>query len=118
MITNKDWKTIWTKLWTLIKSITGDVDVKGRGTIQAQLNNKAEADGSNATGNWGINITGNSKTATKATQDGNGKEISKTYLPLAGGTVSGTTKINNITTIKTTKNGSLDPQEQIAELCS
>ena len=30
--------------------------------------------------NWGISITGNAATATKATQDGNGETISSTYL--------------------------------------
>lgn len=33
--------------------------------------------------------TGNAATATKATQDKNGKDIAATYLPLAGGTVTG-----------------------------
>lgn len=32
--------------------------------------------------------------ATKATQDGNGKVISSTYLPLSGGTVSGAVTVN------------------------
>lgn len=32
--------------------------------------------------------------ATKATQDGNGKVISSTYLPLSGGTVSGAVAVN------------------------
>ena len=79
MITNKDWKTIWTKLWTLIKTITGDVDVKEKGTIQMQLDNKAEADGSNASGDWGINIVGNADSATKATKDASGNVITDTY---------------------------------------
>lgn len=35
------------------------------------------------------NISGNAATATKATQDGNGNTISSTYLPLAGGTMTG-----------------------------
>lgn len=34
---------------------------------EKDLDKKAEADGSNATGEWGIDITGNAKTATKAT---------------------------------------------------
>ena len=34
-------------------------------------------------------ITGNAATATKATQDGDGNVITSTYLPLAGGTLSG-----------------------------
>lgn len=48
--------------------------------------------GSGASGTWGISISGNAATATKATQDGNGKTISSTYLPLAGGTMTGQIK--------------------------
>lgn len=49
--------------------------------------------GTGATGTWGININGNAATATKATQDGNGNTISSTYLPLAGGTMTGNLKL-------------------------
>lgn len=55
------------------------------------------ADGTNASGTWGISITGssasctgNAATATKATQDANGATISSTYLKLSGGTLTGT----------------------------
>lgn len=41
------------------------------------------------TGDLENNITGNAATATKATQDGNGNVITSTYLPLAGGTLTG-----------------------------
>lgn len=50
--------------------------------------NKANVDGTNATGTWGIDISGNAATATKATsadsatkatQDGDGNVISSTY---------------------------------------
>ena len=56
-------------------------------------------DGTGASGTWDIDITGNAATATKATsadsatkaaQDGNGRVISSTYLPLAGGNMTGT----------------------------
>lgn len=53
-------------------------------------------DGTGASGTWGISITGNATTATKATsatkatQDGNGNVISSTYLPLTGGSMTGT----------------------------
>lgn len=56
-------------------------------------------DGTGASGTWGIDITGNAATATKATsadsatkatQDGNGNVISSTYLPLTGGSMTGT----------------------------
>lgn len=35
-------------------------------------------------------LEGNASTATKATQDGNGNVITSTYLPLSGGTITGT----------------------------
>lgn len=47
------------------------------------------------------NIDGNAATATKATQDGNGNIIANTYLPLTGGTVTGTL---NVPTQATTDN--------------
>lgn len=40
-------------------------------------------------GNVTGNVTGNATSATKAVQDGNGKTIATTYLPLAGGTMTG-----------------------------
>ena len=55
--------------------------------------------GSGASGTWGISISGNATTATKATQDGNGAVISSTYLPLAGGTLTGALTINNTLTV-------------------
>ena len=39
--------------------------------------------GGGASGTWGISITGNAATATKATQDGDGNVISSTYAKLA-----------------------------------
>ena len=52
--------------------------------------------GSGASGTWGISISGNAATATKATQDGNGNVIANTYLHLTGGTLTGTLgKSNN-----------------------
>ena len=56
--------------------------------------------GTGASGIWDISITGNAKTATsadsatKATQDGNGNVISSTYLPIAGGVITGDLKVN------------------------
>ena len=40
-------------------------------------------------------LSGNATSATKATQDGNGKVISSTYLPLVGGTLTGPLVINS-----------------------
>ena len=51
-------------------------------------------------------ITGNAATATKATQDGNGNVITSTYLPLAGGTVTGTLTLSKITDLSGTANNS------------
>ena len=64
------------------------------------------ADGTNASGTWPINISGNAATATKATQDGDGAVISSTYLKLAGGTMTGTivTPGNDSVVIKPAKN--------------
>lgn len=45
-------------------------------------------DGTGASGTWGINISGNAATATKATQDGSGNTITSTYLKLTGGTLT------------------------------
>jgi hypothetical protein len=41
------------------------------------------ADGTNASGTWGISISGN------AAKDGSGNVITSTYLPLNGGTMKG-----------------------------
>ncbi len=60
-------------------------------------------DGTGASGTWGIDITGNAATATKATsadsatkaaKDGNGNVISSTYLPLTGGVITGDLKVD------------------------
>ena len=45
--------------------------------------------GSGASGTWGISITGNAATATKATQDGDGYVIKDTYVKKAGDTMTG-----------------------------
>ena len=37
---NKEGLTkVWLKVWTLVKTLTGEVDVSGKGTLQAQINN-------------------------------------------------------------------------------
>ena len=47
--------------------------------------------GTGATGTWGISITGNAATATKATQDGSGNVITSKYVTLdTAQTISGT----------------------------
>lgn len=47
--------------------------------ILQKLNSYVTKNGDGATGTWGINISGNAKTATKATQDGAGNVIVNTY---------------------------------------
>ena len=53
--------------------------------------------GTGASGTWGINISGNAATATKATQDADGNTISSTYLKLSGGTMTGNLIAKKIT---------------------
>ncbi len=48
-----------------------------------------------ATGTIIGTLNGNATSATKATQDGNGNIITSTYLPLSGGTMTGTLKFND-----------------------
>lgn len=43
------------------------------------------------------NVSGNASTATKATQDSDGKQINTTYLKLAGGTLTGALNLANNT---------------------
>lgn len=59
-------------------------------------NSFAFANGTNATGTWGISISGNATSATTATYDSDGNTISSTYLPLAGGTMTGTINSQSI----------------------
>lgn len=54
----------------------------------------AFTDGTGASGTWGISISGNAATATKATQDSDGNTISSTYLKKSGGVMSGTAVIS------------------------
>lgn len=51
-------------------------------------------DGTGASGSWGISITGNAATATKATQDGSGNTITSTYIKKAGDSTTGGLAIN------------------------
>ena len=53
------------------------------------LNNFPTKTGGGASGTWGINISGNSATATKAAQDSAGQQINTTYLK--GLSISGNT---------------------------
>lgn len=61
--------------------------------IRQKFNDYATKTGTGATGTWGINISGNAATATKATQDGNGNIIADTYLKKSGDTVTGTLNV-------------------------
>lgn len=44
--------------------------------------------GTGASGTWGISVSGNAATATKATQDGSGNTITSTYVKLSGDTLN------------------------------
>lgn len=62
-----------------------------KGGSEGQVLVKSSTTDGDAT--WSTDINGNAATATtatKAVQDGNGNTITSTYLPLTGGTVSGT----------------------------
>lgn len=61
--------------------------------IRQKFNDYATKTGGGASGTWGINISGNAATATKATQDGNGNIIADTYLKKSGDTVTGTLNV-------------------------
>ena len=66
-------------------------------TFPAASKTLAATDGTGATGTWGISISGNAATATKATQDSDGNTINTTYLKLSGGTMTGNLTINTLT---------------------
>ena len=59
------------------------------GGIKTALDTKPDKTGEGASGTWGINITGNAKTATKATQDASGNVIADTYAKKTEVTVKG-----------------------------
>lgn len=61
--------------------------------IRQKFNDYATKTGTGASGTWGINISGNAATATKATQDGSGNIIADTYIKKSGDTVTGTLNI-------------------------
>ena len=80
---------------------THNTDTSAHTDIRQMFNNYVDKTGTGASGTWGINISG---TATKATQDGNGANISETYLKKAGDTVTGTL---NVPTPATTDNSTI-----------
>lgn len=60
-------------------------------------------DGTGASGTWGISITGNAATATKATQDGAGNVITSKYVTIdTTQTISGAKTFSKETTISST----------------
>lgn len=52
-------------------------------TLPTDSKTLCASDGTNASGTWGISVSGNAATATKASQDGNGSVINSTYAKLA-----------------------------------
>lgn len=86
-----------------VRGMTGKVNTYGDWKTLLDSTNYSnytvKKDGTGASGTWGIDITGNAATATKAIsadsatkaiQDENGNVISSTYLPLTGGSMTGT----------------------------
>ena len=63
-------------------------EYKADGT-QLYSGNLVLGDGTGASGTWGISISGNASTATKATNDSDNNPINSTYLKLIGGTMTG-----------------------------
>lgn len=63
-------------------------EYKADGT-QLYSGNLVLGDGTGASGTWGISISGNAATATKATNDSDNNPINTTYLKLVGGTMTG-----------------------------
>lgn len=59
------------------------------GGIKTALDTKPDKTGEGASGTWGINITGNANTATKANQDASGNVITDTYAKKTDVTVKG-----------------------------
>lgn len=59
------------------------------GGIKTALDTKPDKTGEGASGTWGINITGNANTATKANQDASGNVIVDTYAKKTEVTVKG-----------------------------
>ncbi len=72
------WKTGW----------TASIDTNPLPTVNVTINNTHVAYGSVSS-----SCTGNAASATKATQDSNGKVIKDTYLPLSGGTITGNLRL-------------------------
>ena len=71
-------------------SSTSGYSLKLPATIKASLTGNVTGNCSGSSGS----CTGNSATATKATQDGSGNTITSTYLKLSGGTMTGNIKTN------------------------
>lgn len=95
----------------------GGSDTKGVLSVAYSSPQIKLAGGNGTKPTWYITLTGTSGTsynlnkmpaattadsATKATQDGNGKVIASTYLPLTGGTLSGNLKVGSKMTLDAT----------------
>lgn len=82
---------------TSTNAIQNKVVTNMKTNIDDELSNKPSKTGDGASGTWGINISGNAATATKATKDGSGNVISSTYLKLSGGTINGVFRVRHDT---------------------
>lgn len=82
----------------LTRGINGSDGTGGAGDLYINFAGGVTYFGTNGGANIsadGKSYSGNAATATKATQDGDGKTISSTYLKLAGGTMSGNITFGN-----------------------
>ena len=91
---------------TVIQDVTvdtyGHVTGLGSATLTAAAVGAPSTNGTGASGNWGINITGNAATATSATDS--------SKLPLSGGTMTGAlnTRTSTVNTANSGSTGTLD----------
>ncbi len=94
-------------------SVTNANVSSGTNTVAKSLTWNA-ADGTLTADSFKGTLVGNAQSATKATQDGDGKVISSTYLKLAGGTVTG--PLNLTTTTDASGTGTTQPALRIGAL--
>lgn len=81
--------TLWSKIKSLFATKTELASKANDNDVVHKSGDETIAGSKIFSSNIVGNLTGNADTATKATQDSNGNEISSTYLPLAGGQMTG-----------------------------
>lgn len=84
----------------------GDYIVQNDGTGNApDASTYAFINGSNALGTWPISISGTAESCNHAANDGDGNNISSTYLKKSGDTFTGTVSFKENTVVKTRVHG-------------